>query len=1363
MAQRDRVYRREDIVYYHELDNNNEAIQNEDWDGHNQAVSGIIVSGMAPVPISAISGSFQTPEVDFVDARNDNMYLRSALLTEDKIVLAYRDTTSQGKVVIGNVVETSSGCDISYGTPVVFSPAVISIGLAPLTSGKFVLMGRDDNVNSNVQQAWVGTTSGVSGLEINLTSGSVPAPPDDFNGFLNCQRIDESGFVSMYRSTGGPTSKRPKVVACRLSGVNDTQHWGSSFQLNSSSQQRQMHTMIDLGYDARRRKNKTLCLWVNDQNDRPTGRVIEYSGTSGITISAGTAFEFDDVFGGDMCGAHLGNDKCVVGFYRGDTSTAWTTVAIQLSGIELGSSGNKVIIEDDASNFEQNGMDIIRLGPDQFLAAYDRASNDDVTVTSGVVSGTTINILGAQTVWSSGSAISRYVRAERLSPTGAVIFIGEDSDNKILTTCGTTIINSELQIPNGGGGGGTLTGSTNIGVGFWAQNPTANTSTLNINAGQSITYTDDTISLNNGVFWDVSSLDLNDGEEHLVLLEFTNTSGDNWELQVSIDGSGFQSLGEGSGTTNTQSGVVGTSVTYSTADPSGTSGQFIDELLIWGSDEMIFNDEVADNMFFLGQSGIPQGQYLNFFPSGASGDIGLYIAGNADENCFLGSGNVIYYHPLDDFYEGTEFIPWSGSGAFVPGQIGDANSAIAQGVSWAGADTTIDSDVAFDCSVYKVGDDKFLAAYRNASASTAGSGILRLGVASGLDTDNRTITWSSGVSFHDPGANEIRIGSLVYGETALLTYRDPFNNQDGAETIIISGTTPELSGNRSLFKSTSHSHVDMAVLNSGNFWVSWQEGGTGAGTGRVGAIDANGTITYGGESGWLGGTIQGAGKRILRVDDTHAVAMNNGIQGRVVLVGELDGGIGATSMRWGAGTEFIHDDTGISDQKMEVVSGTKFMATYAYSIGGGGGGLESQKAYSRIFEVDTSTLDITITSGNQDAIFAGGSDPVATIGLMGLFNIAPSRMMFYRGTETKIGKIVDDNTTWGTKTTAPAHNNVATGPDATQWVASASSGEALMVYGNSANSDALTYSFGVLEFSANITSSFAYPDGSGNDHIATAFWTRNPSSGDASVSVTRDFTINVSSGQIDLDGSVVWSGSAIDTLTAQLNTSSNVFVVLDAEHTSGGNWVLKTSLNGSAFTDQGSGVGTKLPAAFSSNDAALMLDNPDGEDQWIDELILWAGGSGFSTFTTEELGNLYDLGNTLGLPMYQYCLADFSSEEEGEGTTEFSTIEDLIKNFNYNPQIIGKFTSMAATTATIEVWDITNGQEQALSLTTNACYAIANTGRFGWDTKNLPPQTDRTKQYAYRMTSNLGETFEGQFTVSCYNFRPEHRIRNRRR
>ena len=89
------------------------------------------------------------------------------------------------------------------------------------------------------------------------------------------------------------------------------------------------------------------------------------------------------------------------------------------------------------------------------------------------------------------------------------------------------------------------------------------------------------------------------------------------------------------------------------------------------------------------------------------------------------------------------------------------------------------------------------------------------------------------------------------------------------------------------------------------------------------------------------------------------------------------------------------------------------------------------------------------------------------------------------------------------------------------------------------------------------------------------------------------------------------------------------------------------------------------------------------------------------------------------------------------------SIDWLLRTSDHYPQIIG--TLEGAVTATIQLWEITDGQNTPVSLMSNRCYQIGNTGRWGWSTANLPTVYGHARQYFYIMTSDTTETFDGQF------------------
>jgi len=89
------------------------------------------------------------------------------------------------------------------------------------------------------------------------------------------------------------------------------------------------------------------------------------------------------------------------------------------------------------------------------------------------------------------------------------------------------------------------------------------------------------------------------------------------------------------------------------------------------------------------------------------------------------------------------------------------------------------------------------------------------------------------------------------------------------------------------------------------------------------------------------------------------------------------------------------------------------------------------------------------------------------------------------------------------------------------------------------------------------------------------------------------------------------------------------------------------------------------------------------------------------------------------------------------------TLDQLFKNADYNPQIIGRFIG-DPNSVTVEIWD-NNGN--IVTLIDDNCYQISDTGRWAWSTINLSPLIKVVNQFIYRMTGDNLETFESQFIL----------------
>lgn len=94
--------------------------------------------------------------------------------------------------------------------------------------------------------------------------------------------------------------------------------------------------------------------------------------------------------------------------------------------------------------------------------------------------------------------------------------------------------------------------------------------------------------------------------------------------------------------------------------------------------------------------------------------------------------------------------------------------------------------------------------------------------------------------------------------------------------------------------------------------------------------------------------------------------------------------------------------------------------------------------------------------------------------------------------------------------------------------------------------------------------------------------------------------------------------------------------------------------------------------------------------------------------------------------------------------TQARPLDWLLKAPDHYPQIIGTFNTIASI-VTMQLWDVTNGQNTLVSVASSGCYQIGDTGRWAWSTIYLPTLQGNAKHYFYTMTSDAAETFEGQF------------------
>ena len=167
-----------------------------------------------------------------------------------------------------------------------------------------------------------------------------------------------------------------------------------------------------------------------------------------------------------------------------------------------------------------------------------------------------------------------------------------------------------------------------------------------------------------------------------------------------------------------------------------------------------------------------------------------------------------------------------------------------------------------------------------------------------------------------------------------------------------------------------------------------------------------------------------------------------------------------------------------------------------------------------------------------------------------------------------------------------------------------------------------------------------------------------------------------------------------------------------------------------------------IPSPYDVRDGTLVDEGSGNFTLPLIEQVV--DGVGFGTSGTEFLGTFVCPGSGQLTDNINLFIRGNISGTPSVGNDNFGiTLDQLFKNGDFNPQIIGRFTGYP-NTVTIEVWD-NNGN--IIVLTNNSCYQIGDTGRWAWSTANLSPLTKIINQFIYRMTGDNAEVFESQFIL----------------
>lgn len=610
-----------------------------------------------------------------------------------------------------------------------------------------------------------------------------------------------------------------------------------------------------------------------------------------------------------------------------------------------------------------------------------------------------------------------------------------------------------------------------------------------------------------------------------------------------------------------------------------------------------------------------------------SGSIDLYLKTytTAQGDNFLRGDNVVFYHPLDDFEEATQDQVWQGSSSFVAGKIGNAGTSAAA-VS------------AFEFTPNASGFTQVMPA--EPVFCLLGSGLLvyhdyfgRVGSISGTD-----ITWGD-LQTHYGNVNHQGIFPLSWDSGAETGYVWTWGSSPGT-TVRQAIHLSQVDGNAlTMTKKDSHNCTvtNGTIYMDARFAVLDMSGTTKpTGSILIGEQDNACIFSVSGDvfSSGVSQTISNgvALHNLISIDDTHAVSLSADGKVRVLTID-----VGADTITEGSGYTACDSvkSANPSDEswqsKLIHVDGNKFAVIYLTT---------GYACKARLGEIDGSGIIL----GNQVEVSLGNDiDPDWTttfirpslldnetiyIDYNHYESVANIRQAKYR-----IAQVNGMDLSLSNESIRYTHPDVYVGYNPVLAI-SASSIVAMQRYRTA--SDRIKYwAFGEPQYGFNLTApnESAYPNTSGSNHIAWGMWTKNLTTDETVFETERDYQLTITPSSIALgSGTATWNDAAISGLLAVNNDGSNHFLALDFEYSGSNDWYLRTSMDGSGWTDQGvQNSGSLSPVSIESDPSVAMSNATHTE--WVDELIMWGGT--FDRFTDDELINLYNLGDG-GYTMGQY-------------------------------------------------------------------------------------------------------------------------------
>jgi len=584
------ILRPDEVVFYHPLDSFVEHTQSQSWNasGSTGGFTTGKLPGGSPAGLSAVAGdAVSWAAADVVDDTMADyanaIYNSVAVIDSTKVLVVYGGDTelyarvcaiSGTTVTVGTVKTLTSG--IGTQQREYYAQAV------HLSGGKCVIA-------TYVSGGGYFMVADVSGMDV--TVGAAVQMPDAApkSSKPRLDALDTDRFICLGDSSAWPAF----IYVGQVSGTDITFGPATRNHYRTYSGHAGIHRLSS---------DKAVVIWDDFYGDSPSqygliGSVLTISGTSSTigpmqVLWSGTGYPdaiYPDWYAHRAVG--LSADKFVAIFTKGYAANKGPFVSVvSVSGTDMTSGALHTPFGHPSNGYALGA----RISSDSFVAMCTDNGGSPASVI-GTVSGSAIT--WGSTSFSNLNNHPNYVDVKALDSTH-MIQVSPDGYS-----------------PSGGGGIGTIEldigvldsearalsstpaaypvadGDDRVVVAMWAKDVTKGSSSVVVQRDYKITLTGTTITLGTAsaewaglAMMGTGAGQMNDGSDHLLVLDFEHTGAGSWTLRTSVDGAAWTNQGAGTGTQSTTTGNGDAKIEIL----SGESGQWVDEAVLWSGDKSTF-------------------------------------------------------------------------------------------------------------------------------------------------------------------------------------------------------------------------------------------------------------------------------------------------------------------------------------------------------------------------------------------------------------------------------------------------------------------------------------------------------------------------------------------------------------------------------------------------------------------------------------------------------------------------------------------------------------------------------------------------------------------------------------------------------